>query len=187
MDPTQFVLTTIESGHTNRLNFRYGSIPIWPEVYRGPVHNAIRTGRINVTVNDSCSYCNGFYEISSPPGEIANFAVPPSVETGRDSPANRGTVMHEATHVAQDYMRLSSSSPREAEGCAYLAGWIIKILWGYPRLNERVERPSNAFARYLATQFLAGAYVYIIPQNEVNQLNGMVLTANASRYEFNGW
>jgi hypothetical protein len=188
----RFVVETLRDGRIRSINFRYGSILVYPEGFSRDVAKLVEDGHIQFTNTPGAHYT-----VDARPGERHTMALPsqdvePDPRTGalnvRGSPGSlfRGTIVHEATHALQDYQR-HPSDPRTAEGAAYLAGWMANLLWGYPPLPAAV-RPTtgHAYARRLAERRLQSQIGYVIPEAEVRALNDLVLTGSASRYVFNG-
>lgn len=187
--------------HPNMLmvNFEYGPTRVYPQGYRS-VAKLIQDGHIRFVVTAG----NSSFEVDTPRGQVHTFNVSDQIaETdargeirirGRVlSAGTRGTIVHEATHALQDYQRLSaklgnSFTPRMAEGAAYLAGWIAKLQWGYPRLQPDIDQrwTSHSYARWIAGKVLERQIVYRIPFDDINMLNRMVRTGSASRYVFDG-
>jgi hypothetical protein len=95
-------------------------------------------------------------------------------------------VVHEATHALQDYQRIRLD-PQTSEGAAYLAAWIARLVWGYPRLSGSAASvvTSHSYARRLAARVIDQG-IYVIPVDDVRTLNSLVGTAVASSYVFNG-
>ena len=199
MTVKEFVIDTLKHGNIGRINFRYGPILIYPDGYSRDVAKLVQDGHILFDTNEGAHYT-----VDTRPGEPHHMALPAehidaTVPTrnagqlqvhsnlGRIGGARfRMTVVHESTHALQDYQR-TQTEPEMAEGAAYLAGWIACLLWNHPRLEPGVTpNTAHAYARQLAGDFLDNRIGYLIPENAVARLNGIVLTGAASRYVFNG-
>lgn len=191
----QFVLETLTHPHIDRINFQYGPTRVYPNGYRRDIARAVRNGRIAFETTSG-----GHFRMNTPPGQTHHMAVPGNlvyVDEGvlcvksRLSPLEaadlRGTIIHEATHALQDYQR-AALDPRMSEGSAYLAGWMGRLQWGYPRLGSggNIHASANAYARHLAARLLDHVIVYIVPNSDVQRLNALVTTGSRQQYVFNG-
>lgn len=205
----QFVIDILRHDNTNRINFRYGPILVYPEGYKRDVAQLVEDGHILFDITRGAHYT-----VDARPGQPHHMALPmENIEQTSGSQqyhnagmlsvkANlgaswesrvsqgaagfRGTIIHEATHALQDYQRTQTNS-QTAEGAAYLAGWMASLLWGYPPLqSDVVPGTDHAYARRLAERRLNGLIGYVIPDAEVRALNALVTTGTASRYVFNG-
>ena len=192
MTATQFVLETLTHRKIERVNFRYGPIRVYPAGYNRDVAKLVRDGHIQFTTQ-----AGAHYTADHRPGERHTMALPAQdfkhhlaegtlTVRGTPSPLLRGTVVHEATHALQDYQR-NHTDPAMSEGAAYLAGWITNLLWGYPELATAPDRPTgHSCARELAGRFVHGHVGYVIPDADVQTLNGLVAIGSPHRYVFNG-
>jgi hypothetical protein len=192
------VIATLRDRRIREVNFSYGPTKVYPSGYYGDVARAIRHGHIQFVVTSG----DASYTADAPRGATHTWSVPNHMaETDRRgnvrvkgalSAGDRGTIVHEATHALQDYQRLSEKlgsqfTPQMAEGSAYVAAWIARLQWGYPRLAPNVvPSTSHAYARSIAGKLLDGEIVYIIPNGDVQRLNALVRTGSAHRYVFNG-
>ncbi len=201
MDKTvkEYALDTLRHPHVNRINFQYGPTRVYPSGFRDDVARAVAGDRI-VFVADS----GGHFTMDAAPGQQHRMAVPSDLVyadrngtlrvKARLSPLEnagmRGTIVHEATHALQDFQR-RALTPQISEGAAYLAGWIARLLWGYPRLSasatgREIEASAHSYARSLAAKLLDRQIVYLVPENDMRWLNAHVTTGAAHRYVFNG-
>lgn len=192
MTAKQFVLETLQHSRVARINFKYGSILVYPTGYSRDVANLVQDEHIQFTTAPGAHYT-----VDSQPGVRHQMALPaqdfqqdPNTRVlnvrGNPGPLLRGTIIHEATHALQDYQRHQTDAST-AEGAAYLAGWITSLLWGYPELPSNAQPTTgHAYARQLAGRFIHGQIGYLIPDAEVRALNALVSTGSASRYVFNG-
>lgn len=185
------------------LNFAYGPVRIYPSGYRD-VAQLVEDGHIVFRLT---SGLNASFEVDTPRGTPHPFNVPTwMAEEGADGVVRvkgalsieaSGTIVHEATHALQDYQRLGSRpggrfTPRTAEGAAYVAAWMARIILGQPRLGRpidrgMIERTSHAYARYLAEELLDRRIVYLVPPDDVRRLDELVLIGSPSRYVFEGY
>lgn len=206
-----FVIETLTDAHIGRLNFRYGATRVWPDGYRLDIAGCVRDGHIRPTIDPAVlggdparrAIPAGSYVMETPRGNVHPFFIDPancdvvggtayvkrSLLPGELADL-RGTIVHEATHALQDWMRVRLD-PRTAEGSAYLAGAITRRLWGYrrgiPIVNPRAG--GLAYSLMLADRFLAETDPhrrYEIAGDDVMELNALVTTGSASRYVFNG-
>ena len=112
---------------------------------------------------------------------------------GRLGSGGRGTIVHEATHALQDYQRLhaedrlgrSGFSAESAEGAAHIAGWMARLLWGWPRPGPNDGTHGTiAYARSIAAQLLDGTIGPIIPESMASTLNGYASQSIGSRHRY---
>lgn len=209
----QFVLDTLTHSKIRPINFQYGPLRVYPSGYQHDVASLVRDGHIQLTVSGGDAH----YTINAAPGETHFMALPQRFVqgdlggtlrvrslSGREGAEFRGTIVHEATHALHDYQhaRMETETQRRlrerrgrpapprarmAEGAAYLASWIARLQWGYPRLDPNgATRTSHAFARILAARVLDGDIVYVIPNSDVMTLNSKVAHASEDQYVFNG-
>jgi hypothetical protein len=193
-----YVDETLTHDLIERINFRYGPMPVYPAGY-GEIARAVRGRRIQFTTAR-----NAHYTAHPQPGQPHQIAIPghfvvsrdgelwvlPPSELGPYGEADlRGTIVHEATHALQDYQRITLE-PRNAEGAAYLAGWVACLQWGYEKLPREARPAERAHAhhhaRWLASRFLDRDIGYRIPEAEMRILNGRVPIGSDHLYDFNG-
>lgn len=206
-----FVLETLTHAYVGRLNFRYGATRVWPDGYRLDIAGCVRDGLIRPTIDPAAlgpdpehrAIPAGAFVMETRRGQAHAFFIDPvncdlvngtaCVKTSLSATEQadlRGTIVHEATHALQDWMRVTLD-PRTAEGAAYLAGAIARRLWGYRTASPIVNPHASgiAYSLTLADRFLAETDPhrrYAVSSDDMMTLNGLVTTGAASRYVFNG-
>jgi len=189
------VIQTLRDRRMRSINFQYGPSRVYQTGYQD-VAKLVEDGHIRFEISRNG---NASYGVDSDPGQVHTWSVSNNT-VEQDSSGNLrlkrplsneelGTIVHEATHALQDYQRHQRNlSPQMAEGSAYIASWLARLTWGFPRLQRGVDysRFSHTYARWVAGKVLDGEITYIIPTRDVNQLNGLVLIGSPHRYVFNG-
>jgi hypothetical protein len=123
----EFVLNTLTSPLVDNLNFRFGSLLVYPTGYRNDIAGCIRNGHIRLTSNPTDVFppgaddsADGVFVPDTPAGQSHWCFIHPrwtemhgtevflKNNLARNELASlRGTVIHESTHALQDFQRLS--------------------------------------------------------------------------------
>jgi hypothetical protein len=206
---TAFVLETLTHPFTLRLSFRYGATRVYPDGYATHIAGCVRDGLIRPTIDTSVLAPDpshmatpaGAFIMEPRGGEAhpmffdprnferagAEVVVKPGL-SGNELADLRGVVIHEATHALQDWDQVELD-PRTAEGAAYLAGAMTRLLWGYRTFGPIVNPQCSglSYSLYLAERlFREGEPGGAVPADDVHLLNGLVTTGNEGRYVYNG-
>lgn len=199
----QAVIDTLTDRRLEAINFGYRGSFVYQSGFRD-VANLVRDGHIQFVYSGSGD--NSFAP-ASPSGSPHIWSVNRDIaDVGSDDrilirgvlgSGGRGTIVHEATHALQDYQRLnapdrlgSGFSAEHAEGAAHIAGWMARMLWGWPRPQQGDSTHGTiACARRIAADLLDGTIDPIITPGQAAILDGYAAHSIGSRhrYAFHGY